>query len=148
MAHKVMPTTYFTVLLVLSMGAHHFFPIMTVVRSPLNYAGIVLVALGVFLNLWTDALFKKTSTTVKPHLDPSTFISFGPFGFTRHPMYLGMALSLLGLAVFTGSLVAFISPVVFVVLMEALFIPFEEENMERIFGSEYTEYKRRVRRWI
>jgi len=143
-----MPTTYFMVLLVLSMVAHFFFPIMTVIRSPLNYAGIVLFALGVFLNLWTDTLFKKTSTTVKPYLDPTAFISFDPFGFTRHPMYLGMALSLLGSAVFTGSLAAFASPVVFVVLMEVLFIPFEEENMERIFGSEYTEYKRRVRRWI
>jgi protein-S-isoprenylcysteine O-methyltransferase Ste14 len=32
--------------------------------------------------------------------------------------------------------------------MEALFISTEEENLEKAFGKEYRDYKRRVRRWV
>jgi protein-S-isoprenylcysteine O-methyltransferase Ste14 len=35
-----------------------------------------------------------------------------------------------------------------VILMELLFIPFEEKNLDRIFSLEYSDYKKNVRRWI
>ena len=63
-------------------------------------------------------------------------------------MYLGMAAILLGGAVFLGSLVAFVSPLIFAMLMELIFMPKEEKNLERASGSDYVDYKRRVRRWI
>jgi len=63
-------------------------------------------------------------------------------------MYLGMVLLLLGVAIVHGTLISFAFPVVFGILMELLFIPFEEANLERIFGKQYLEYKQRVRRWI
>ena len=72
----------------------------------------------------------------------------GPFSFSRHPMYLGMVLVLVGLALFLGSAVTLMFPVIFAVLMEAVFIPAEEENMERAFGKRYDEYRKNVRKWI
>ena len=63
-------------------------------------------------------------------------------------MYLGMAAILLGEAAFLGSLVTFAFPLIFAVLMEALFISKEEENLERAFGEDYLDYKRSVRRWM
>jgi protein-S-isoprenylcysteine O-methyltransferase Ste14 len=33
-------------------------------------------------------------------------------------------------------------------LLNFLYIPSEEIEMERIFGMEYIEYKRKVRRWV
>jgi len=105
------------------------------------------VVLGVVLNLWTS-LFKKNKTTVKPHETPSKMITSGPYKFTRNPMYLGMSLLFFGLAIFLGSLVAFSFPLLFIILMDATFIPQEEKNLERRFGKKYIEYKNKVRRWI
>lgn len=71
-----------------------------------------------------------------------------PFSISRHPMYLGMASILLGITFILGTVVSFVFPVLFVVAMELLFIPHEEEDLERIFGERYREYWGRVRRWV
>ena len=148
MNKKIMPPTYFIVLLFLSIGLHFVFPVMRLISSPYNYLGILIIIFGIILNLWTDSLFKKKQTTVKPHEMPNFFISSGPFRISRHPMYLGMALILLGVAVFLGSLITFVFPIIFVIIMEKLFIPIEEKNLEKKFGNKYIAYKKRVRKWI
>jgi len=63
-------------------------------------------------------------------------------------MYLGMMSILLGVAIFLGSLIAFAFPIIFVMIMERRFIPLEEKNLEKKFGNQYIDYKKRVRRWI
>ena len=107
-----------------------------------------MVAFGVVLNIWTDAIFKKRDTTVKPHEIPTALEISGPFQMSRHPMYLGMVAILLGVAVLLGSLVTLFFPVIFIVLMEMFFIPLEEQNLEKTFGKKYLDYKKKVRRWI
>ena len=143
-----MPTSYFMILLLLLIVSHFTLPIIKLAYSPYNYLGIILIIFGCAINLWTDALIKKNNTTVKPHLMPSTLITFGPFSFSRHPMYLGMFSILLGASVLAGSLITFIFPVIFIILIEILFIPIEENNLRKAFGNVYINYKRKVRRWV
>jgi protein-S-isoprenylcysteine O-methyltransferase Ste14 len=59
-----------------------------------------------------------------------------------------MVAALLGAALVMGSLSSFAPVPLFVILMEALFIPLEERNMEKSFGQRYAEYRKRVRRWV
>ena len=143
-----MPPTYFMILLVASIGLHFVLPILKFAYSPYNYLGFILIIFGIAINLWTDSLFKKKSTTVKPHKTPSSFIISGPFKLSRHPMYLGMVFILLGTAVFLSTLITFVFPIIFIIIIEGLFIPIEEKNMQKKFGKKYLEYKKQVRRWI
>jgi protein-S-isoprenylcysteine O-methyltransferase Ste14 len=55
---------------------------------------------------------------------------------------------LAGIAILMGSLVMFAFPAVFFVIIETVFIPVEEKNLERIFGKEYDDYQNKVRRWL
>ncbi len=71
-----------------------------------------------------------------------------PYTFTRNPMYLGTALVLFGFAVFFSSIVMLLAPIAFLVIIDRMVIPLEEHNLERIFGSQYIDYKTRVRRWL
>ncbi len=146
--NRIMPPTFFMALLLLSIGFHFILPIFKFTFSPYNYIGIALVIFGIVINLWTDSLFKKKQTTVKPHKIPNFFITNGPFKISRHPMYLGMASILLGTAIFLGSILTFIFPIVFIIITESIFIPMEEKYLKNKFGEEYTDYKKRVRRWI
>jgi len=148
MKPRIMPPTYFITFLVLLVCSHFIFPVKKIIFPPHNYVGIVLILFGVIINVWADALFKKNEINVKPHEVPVKLLVSGPFRMSRHPMYLGMTSILLGVAILLGSLVTFIFPMIFVVVMEIVFIPLEEKNLEKNFGEKYLAYKKKVRRWI
>jgi protein-S-isoprenylcysteine O-methyltransferase Ste14 len=148
MKTNLQPPAYFFASLLLLVGLHFLFPLMRLIVSPYRYLGIALIAFGVILNLWTDSLFKKYETTVKPYETPTYLEVSGPFRISRHPMYLGMVSILLGIAVALGSLVPFVVPILFVIVTEVMFIPFEEEKLEHTFKEEYIDYRKKVRRWI
>jgi len=59
-----------------------------------------------------------------------------------------MASTLFGAAIFLGSLISFIFPIIFVYIIRVRFIHLEEKNMEKKFGKKYVNYKNSVRRWI
>ncbi len=143
-----MPTAYFLIILILSIALHFIFPIKKIIYFPYNLSGIILIIFGIIINIWTDSLFKRRETTVKPHKAPKALIIKGPFLISRHPMYLGMLAVLLGIAILLGSLIAFIFPMLFIILMEIIFIQMEENNLEEIFGEKYREYKSKVRKWL
>ena len=148
MKNKILPPRYFIIFLLLTIGLHFILPIKKIIYIPYTYLGIILIIFGIVLNIWADALFKKIKTTVNPHEKPTSLETSGPFRISRHPMYLGMVAVLLGTAVFLGSLITFLFPIIFIILMEILFMPIEEKNLEKAFGTKYLDYKKKVRRWI
>lgn len=145
---KIMPTTYLLLLLALAVALHFAFPIKRVLSPPYSFLGVVLIFFGGVLNLQTDRLFNKDNTTVKPYETPSTLEETGPFRISRHPMYLGMTAILVGVAIVLGSIITFIMPVLFMMLMEKLFLHDEENKLAETFGEKYLDYKAKVRRWI
>ena len=145
---SAMPPTYFFILIGLSIGLHFVFPIKKVIFPPYTYLGFLFIAFGGVINIWADLLLKKEKTTVKPNKKPTQLITYGPFGFSRNPQYLGFAAILLGIAVNHGTLITFVSPIAFVILMEIIFIPMEERSLEKAFGKKYLEYRKRVRSWV
>ncbi len=104
--------------------------------------------LGIILNLITNLYLKRFHTTVKPDKTPSTLITTGPFSISRHPMYLGMMLILIGEAIVLGSMISFLMPVLFMVLMQRLFISIEGQTLKIYFPQQFASYSKQVRRWV
>lgn len=115
---------------------------------PENLIGLLPVTCGIFLNIWTELYLRQYHTTVKTDKIPSTVIKTGPFRISRHPMYQGMELILLGEAILFGSIVLFIIPILFYILIEKIFISSEEQTLLTWFPKEYNDYKNQVRRWM
>jgi|AP12_2_1047962.scaffolds.fasta_scaffold08756_2 protein-S-isoprenylcysteine O-methyltransferase Ste14 len=63
-------------------------------------------------------------------------------------MYLGIVIGLSGIAIMTGIIYNLIFPVLYLVIMDRVFIKIEEHNLEKAFEEEYILYKNKVRRWI
>jgi len=143
-----LPPTYFNSCLILEIGLHFIAPISQLINTPYRYLGTILIIFGIVINLWTDNLFKKNDTTVKPFEKSSALIKNGPFRISRHPMYLGMVAILLGGAIVLGSITAFFFPILFFIAMEIVFIRYEEISLEEIFGQTFLDYKKQVRRWL
>jgi len=110
--------------------------------------GLLIAAGGTGLCFYAAALFQAHRTTKNPQGEASAFVTEMPYTFTRNPMYLGLTLILFGFAVFYGSIAMLLAPIAFVVIIDRTVVPIEENNMERLFGPSYADYKTRVRRWL
>lgn len=145
---KVLPPTYLFIAIVIMVALHFLLPGAKVTAFPWNLSGIIPCAFGIVMNLIADRAFKKVGTTVKPFEESTVLITNGVFRVSRHPMYLGFVLILLGIAVFMGSLTPYVVIVVFAILMDVVFIRVEEKMLEDTFGEAWLQYKKKVRRWI
>jgi len=144
----LLPPTYFLSSLVLMVLLHLLVPVTRLLGFPWTLLGLVPLIPGVWLNLLADRQFRRNGTTVKPHLDSRQLVTDGAYGMSRHPMYLGMTLILLGAWILLGTLSPLFVLPVFVVCMEALFIRPEERKMERAFEEDWARYRERVGRWL
>jgi protein-S-isoprenylcysteine O-methyltransferase Ste14 len=112
-------------------------------------AGIALVVVGVAISAWGRLTFKFRGAEIFPSSEVhSTLVATGPFSFTRNPMYLGLVTIGLGAALWSGTWLMWLVPIILFVLDNFVIIPFEENSMERTYGETYREYKASVRRWI
>jgi len=145
---RVLPPTYLLVAILAMIGLYFLLPMGTLAPFPWNLAGVVPLLIGLVLAIIADRAFKEHKTTVKPFEPSSVLVTEGTFSFSRHPMYLGFVLLLLGIAVLLGALAPFVVVLVFAVLMDQVFIRVEERMMEEQFGDAWRAYKRRVRRWL
>jgi protein-S-isoprenylcysteine O-methyltransferase Ste14 len=147
-AKKILPPTYLLLAFIFILTLHFFLPVIELIDTPWNIIGAVPLGLGVVLNLVADREFKEHNTTVKPFEESNALITDGVFQISRHPMYLGFVLVLVGIAILLGTLSPFGVVIVFAILMEVLFIRVEEKMLEEKFGSAWHQYKARARRWI
>ncbi len=139
---------YFMLIILINIILHYFMPIKQVIFFPYRYIGVLLFILGWIPNIWLGIYFRKIGTSISAKEMPKKLITSKLFKFSRNPNYLGMAIALFGEAVFLGSLITFLIPSLFIILLHELNIPFEEENLEKKFGKRYLAYKKKVRRWI
>ena len=121
------------------------------VPAPLRTAVAIAIALmGMGFALTAILSFRRASTTVKPTKPQATssLVISGVYRVTRNPMYLGLLFVLVAWAVALSSPWALLGPVAFVLYIRRFQIVPEERALAALFGSEYSAYRSRVRRWL
>ena len=145
---KIVPPLYLLMTLAAMAALHRFMPITQLLTAPYTLAGWLLVAAGIGIAAVAAGAFERAGTGIVP-FDPATaLVTGGLYRYTRNPMYLGMVLLLVGVAIALGSLGAWLPIPVFVWIIQAWFIVGEERFLEQTFGEPYVAYKRGVRRWL
>jgi protein-S-isoprenylcysteine O-methyltransferase Ste14 len=143
---RIPPPIWLVSSLILAFIVHRFFATPVVVRS--LPAAVVLIIAGFGIAILGASTFSRAGTELNPTSDANAkLVTNGPFAYTRNPMYAGVTLVSLGAAFFFGTLPFFVATVVLFLLVNSLFIPYEESKMERQYGAEFRAYKTRVRRW-
>ncbi len=127
-------------------------PIASVVPEPLRTAlplagsGILLAGVAGFV--WMVATMKRAGTPIHNAATPIALVQTGPFRFTRNPMYLFGSIAYAGLALLLTEVWSLaLLPIVLVVTHYGVVLR-EEVLLERRFGSNYAQYRVRVRRWL
>lgn len=111
---------------------------------------LAFAALGMGAAIAGVVAFRRQHTTVNP-LTPnasSAVVTGGIYRVSRNPMYLGFLLVLAGWVVYLSNAGAALIPPAFVAYLTRYQITPEERALIAKFGSQYTEYMSRVRRWI
>ena len=113
-----------------------------------GWAGAAVFAAGLALALWAIATFRDAGTRVETYNATSAIVESGPYRFARNPIYVGMFVGLIGLAIGFNSLWILAALVPFFLLIRFGVVAREEAYLERKFGGAYLAYKTRVRRWL
>jgi|TARA_B110000285_G_scaffold149490_1_gene166885 protein-S-isoprenylcysteine O-methyltransferase Ste14 len=116
--------------------------------SWLVYLG-VLILIGSFLGFgYMINFYKKNETEIEPTKTTFKIITSGLYRHSRNPVYIILCAGPVGLGfIFMTywAIFAFI-PALIVIYFTA--VKKEEQYLEKKFGQEYLDYKKKVRRWI
>jgi len=145
---KLIPPVLFILCVLLIVGLKYLTPEQTLLKPPVTYAGIILIITGLAITIQIRKLFDKVNTEIHTFKKPRQLVQNGLFKFSRNPIYLGFTISLIGVWLLTGNLVALSGVLIFFLISNLWYIPYEEKIMEKEFGKEYKIYKSKVRRWI
>jgi protein-S-isoprenylcysteine O-methyltransferase Ste14 len=100
------------------------------------------------LAVWAIITISRAGSNVPTNQPTTVIVESGPYRFTRNPIYLGMFLGLVGLAIAFDSLWLLLMLVAFALVIRYGVVAREEAYLERKFGNVYGAYRSRVRRWL
>jgi len=145
----VRPPLAWALAILAGLGLDWLYPLPFVPASiPNVWVGGALFALGFALAVSAIVTIRRAGSRVETVKPTTTIVSNGPYRWSRNPIYLGMVLGQVGLAVGFDSLWHLVVLVPFFLVIRYGVVAREEAYLERKFGEEYLGYKARVRRWL
>ncbi|MEH6630998.1 MAG: isoprenylcysteine carboxylmethyltransferase family protein [Halopseudomonas aestusnigri] len=145
---RLLPPFFFLLCLIAMALLNKFVPTIRFVEYPWNLLGLIDLGGGIAITLVAGAQFMRAKTNLKTFNKPDQLVTSGLFKYSRNPMYVGFAISTFGVALYLGSLSPFCIFVLFIIVANCWYIAFEEKIMADVFGEDYENYKKSVRRWV
>ena len=111
-------------------------------------AGAVLIVVGIALIVMTRGEFARHGENTDPGHPTRQVMTTGVFSISRNPLYLGIVVFLVGVALAADLpwVLVFLLPSL--VACQAILIGPEEKYLAAKFGEEYARYRRSVGRWV
>lgn len=113
-----------------------------------SVAGGVLFVIGAAIAGWGLLTFWRAGTTTVPGTASARLVTWGPYRFSRNPMYVGLTLAYLGEAGILRQVWPMPLLPLTVAYVNWVVIPVEEGKLTEVFEEEYERYRARVRRWV
>jgi len=113
----------------------------------IKIAGVIVTCFALVFMLITLIHFEKSLRFGMNEKNPGKLITTGIFSVSRNPFFLSLDIYFMGIVLLRPGLF-FIGFTVLAIISIHFFILKEEKFMQRTYGNEYLEYKRRVRRYL
>jgi protein-S-isoprenylcysteine O-methyltransferase Ste14 len=115
---------------------------------PLGWLGAMVFALALALGIYSVVTIIRAGSNIPTDRPTTAIAESGPYRFTRNPIYLGMFLGQIGLAIALDNLWLLMMLVPFALVIRYGVVAREEAYLGRKFGDVYRGYCSRVRRWL
>ena len=147
---KIAPPIQVGLLALTAWFIHERFEIIHIHSLYQTQIALILGALSIVLFLVSAGQFFAKKTTINPMKvnQVATLMTKGVFSLSRNPIYLADLIFLAAWIVWLGEAANLILPMIFVCYCTRFQILPEENALKLQFGEAYTNYQRRVRRWI
>lgn len=111
--------------------------------------GLVVIALGELLRLWSVAIAGSETRTTGP-VGGTHLITTGPFAYVRNPLYVGNMLIYTGVGMMSNALFPWLMIVAlgYFFFQYFLIVSLEEEHLSTAFGETFRLYFAAVPRFI
>ena len=109
--------------------------------------GSALIGVGLLWMAYGIVTFLRARTSVVPDRPARQLVTWGPYGLSRNPMYVGITSAYLGIAIVNNHAWPLVLLPFALIAMTAI-IRREEIYLRTAFGDGTTSTCRRVRRWV
>lgn len=118
-------------------------------NGPLEWLGIAAMALGAAIYFRCAWEFAVRGLGTPAPIAPTKFlVTTALHRYVRNPMYLGVALAILGEAILFRSAHVALYAAIMLTVAHIFVVSYEEPTLKRQFGESYQQYRRTVPRWI
>jgi protein-S-isoprenylcysteine O-methyltransferase Ste14 len=107
--------------------------------------GVPLCALGQALRCWATGCIGRYRGEI---VGAEELVTWGPYAFSRNPLYIANGLIGLGWGIMAGWLAVAVFLPLYCLLYAGLIIPHEESFLAERFSDEYERYKARTKRYF
>jgi protein-S-isoprenylcysteine O-methyltransferase Ste14 len=142
------PPLMWTLAVIAGLALNWLMPLPFVPAVSAGWLGGAVFVLALALFVWAIITITRAGSNVPTNMPATSIVDTGPYRFTRNPIYLGMMLGLVGLAIAFDSLWLLVTLVPFFLVIHYGVVAREEAYLDRKFGEVYRSYRARVRRWV
>lgn len=144
------PYVPFVICIVLSILANEIYPIHDLIPDFISlYGGLAFLAMGLFIFRWgLKHMFLNGEKWSPLHVESRVLIVFGPYHYSRNPMFVVFILFYLTLFVFLNNLWGFIFLIPLVIMLNKYIIQPREKLFEEKYGGVYSDYHNKTGRWL
>jgi protein-S-isoprenylcysteine O-methyltransferase Ste14 len=109
--------------------------------------GAALTFIGLLFTVWARIYLGRNWSGVAAVKADHELITGGPYHWVRHPIYSGLALAFVGMAIAVGEWRGVLSiALALIAIVQRMFV--EERFMRQQFGGAYDTYARQVRAFV
>ena len=113
----------------------------------IRWIGVALCILGLILFLLTLISFGRSFRVGIDEKHQGALVTTGAFAFSRNPIYIAFGLILLGIFLIFSNWILLLYLVLGIWLFNRQVLR-EEDSLKKIYGEEYLEYCKKVRRYL
>ncbi|HEY0330928.1 MAG TPA: isoprenylcysteine carboxylmethyltransferase family protein [Rhodopseudomonas sp.] len=112
------------------------------------WLGGAVVLIGIALDVWAIVTMRRADTNILPNRAADLLVTWGPFRYSRNPIYLANTILLIGIGVAVGNYWFILSALVSALLVDRLAIRREEHHLAAKFGADWIDYSQQTPRWL